>query len=328
MDVCHLRNKTFEVTDSDVQDSATVIGEDTPGIFIVTNNDKNSHGSAQIQDMLADVLSTLNSIKSQNAKANELCTKLIAENQKLADRLTEQLQHEITKVTEAICQLREETRHEIQSIRNDLNKLSTSVDERVSRHINSTKEQHDNLRKEMNTELNVAKQEISTFMQDVNKNNQEVREGFCWSELANAQKFAELDREVAELMKQISRVANNTSVQPNNSTLSDVSQVQPGQSGNNAVSEPCSSNSSCMIESIEIGCSHGMNGNLSGNVCSVTPTTSEGQILPELFLLTFSSQEQSAVHFLKDLDEYLKLKSIDEHLKLTLVSDLLQRNLP
>jgi ElaB/YqjD/DUF883 family membrane-anchored ribosome-binding protein len=67
--------------------------------------------------------------------------------------------------------LTEETRHEIQSIRDDLNKLPASVDERVSRHISSTDEQH-NLRKEMNTELNVAKQEISTFMQDVNKNNQ------------------------------------------------------------------------------------------------------------------------------------------------------------
>jgi len=66
----------------------------------------------------------------------------MAENQKLADRLTEQLQHEITKVTEAVCQLREETRQEIQSIRDDLNKLSASVDERVSRHIYSTKEQH------------------------------------------------------------------------------------------------------------------------------------------------------------------------------------------
>jgi ElaB/YqjD/DUF883 family membrane-anchored ribosome-binding protein len=158
-----------------MQDSATAIGEDTPGIFIATNNDKDSHGSAQIQDMLADVLSTLNSIQSQKTKANEeLGAKLMAENQKLADRLTEKLQHEITEVIEAICQLREETRHEIQSIRDDLNKLSTSVDERVSKYINSTKEQHNNLRKEMNTELNMAKQEISMFMQDVNKNIQEV----------------------------------------------------------------------------------------------------------------------------------------------------------
>jgi len=77
--------------------------------------------------------------------------------------------------------LREETRSEIQSIRDDLTKLSASVDERVSRHINSTKEQNDSLRKEMNTKLNVTKQEISTFMQDVNKNNQEVRDSFCRS---------------------------------------------------------------------------------------------------------------------------------------------------
>ena len=70
---------------------------------------------------------------------------------------------------------------------------------------------------------------------------------------------------------------------------------------------------------------HRTNGNaLNGNVCSMTPInvsvpTTGGQILAELSLLTFSSQEQSAVHFLKDLDEYLNLKSVDEHLKLTLV---------
>jgi hypothetical protein len=64
-----------------------------------------------------------------------------------------------------------------------------------------------------------------------------------------------------------------------------------------------------------------MDGNvLSGNVCSMTPTTSKGQILPELSLPTFSSREQSAVHFLKGPDEYLKLNSVDKHLKLTLVS--------
>jgi hypothetical protein len=98
----------------------------------------------------------------------------------------------------------------------------------------------------MNAELNVAKQKISTFMQNVNKNNQEVRDTFCQSELANAQKFAEPDRQVAELREQISRVTNNTSIQPNNSILSDVNQVQPGRSGNNAVSEPCASKSLCM----------------------------------------------------------------------------------
>ena len=141
-------------------------------------------------------LSILNNIQSQNEKANdELGAKLLAENQKLADRLTEQIQYEITKVTEAICQLREEKRREIHSIRDDLNKPSASVDERITKHVNSTKEQNDNLREEMNTELNVAKQEISTFMQAVNKNNQEVRDSFCQSELTNAQKFVELRRQ-------------------------------------------------------------------------------------------------------------------------------------
>jgi hypothetical protein len=99
------------VTDIDLQDSATVIGQNTESIFVVSNNHNDIHGSVQIQDMLADVLSTLNSIQSQNAKANEeLGAKLVGENQKLADRPSEQLQHEITKVTEALCQLREESK--------------------------------------------------------------------------------------------------------------------------------------------------------------------------------------------------------------------------
>jgi hypothetical protein len=245
----------------------------------------------------------------------------MAENGKLADRLTEQLEREITKVTDAICQLREETRHEIQSVKDDLKLQLVSM-----REYQDTLTAPNNWRQKINTELNVAKQDISTFMQDVSQNNLEVRDSFCRSELVNAQTFAELDREVAGLKEQISWVANNTSVQPNNSTLSDISQVQPGQSGNNAVSEPCTSNSSCMIESVEIGCPYGMNLNLLiGNVCSLTPInvpvpTIEGQILPELSLPTSSSREQSAVHFFKDTDEYLKLKSVDERLRLTVVS--------
>jgi hypothetical protein len=58
--------------------------------------------------MLGGVLCTLNGIQSQNEKTNEeLSAELIAESHKLADRRTEKLHHEITKVTEAICQLRE-----------------------------------------------------------------------------------------------------------------------------------------------------------------------------------------------------------------------------
>jgi hypothetical protein len=81
MDARHVENETYEVTNSDMQDSATVISEDAPGIVIVTNTDSDSHGSTQIQDMLADVLSTMNNIQNQNAKANEeLGAKLMAEN--------------------------------------------------------------------------------------------------------------------------------------------------------------------------------------------------------------------------------------------------------
>jgi hypothetical protein len=89
---------------------------------------------------------------------------------------------------------------------------------------------------------------------------------------------------------------NNTCVRHNNSTLSDVIQLQPGQSGNNTVSGPCASNSSCMIQSIEIGCLHGINENvLNSNFCSMIPIDMSlpvivGQILLQLSLPTFSSR--------------------------------------
>ena len=104
----------------------------------------------------------------------------------------------------------------------DLNKLSAGIDGRVSRHINSTIEQQDSLCKEMNTELNVAKHEISTFMQKASKKTQQLRDSFCRSELDNARKFSELDREEARL-EQISKVVNNTILQHNNCTLYDAS---------------------------------------------------------------------------------------------------------
>jgi len=48
--------------------------------------------SAQIHDMLANALSTLSSIQSQNSKANEeLGAKLMTDNHRLVDSLTEQL---------------------------------------------------------------------------------------------------------------------------------------------------------------------------------------------------------------------------------------------
>jgi hypothetical protein len=81
-----------------------------------------------------------------------------------------------------------------------------------------------------------------------------------------------------------------------------------------------------MIESVQIGCSHGMNGIvLNGNVCSTTPVNvnlliTGGNILPELSFPTFSRREQNSLQSLKDLSENLKLKSVDESFKLTLVS--------
>jgi hypothetical protein len=68
--------------------------------------------SAEKQGKLVVVLSNLLSTQCQKTNENEeLDNKLMAENQKLADGLREKLQHEITKVTDAFCQLGEETRH-------------------------------------------------------------------------------------------------------------------------------------------------------------------------------------------------------------------------
>jgi hypothetical protein len=78
----------------------------------VPNSVNENHVSAEKQGKLVGDLSNLLSIQCQKTNENEeLNTKLIAENQKLADRLTEQLQHEITKITDAIWQLKGETRH-------------------------------------------------------------------------------------------------------------------------------------------------------------------------------------------------------------------------
>jgi hypothetical protein len=68
MDAHNFRNETLELTNSNVLDSATVTYEDTQSIFIVTSNDNDSHGSAQVQDVLADVLSSLNNIYSKSKR--------------------------------------------------------------------------------------------------------------------------------------------------------------------------------------------------------------------------------------------------------------------
>jgi uncharacterized phage infection (PIP) family protein YhgE len=158
--------------------------------------------------------------------------------------------------------------------------------------------------------LQGAKQEINTLKQDVNKGNQEIRDRFSSSELVNAQKFADIDRRVADLREQMSSIANNTNGQQNNTLLSDAIQTRPSQSDTNTASETCTSNQTCMNESVEIGCSH-------GNMCAMTPVNwavpnNGSQVLPELALPKFSSRYQNAVQFVKDLDEYLKLKSVDE----------------
>jgi hypothetical protein len=105
MAACHLRKRTLEVADNDVNDgarqevydSAVVVGKDT--LAVVTNNDNDSLRPAHIEDMLPNVLCALSCSQSPNEKANELGANLMTENRKLADRLTEKLQHEITKVT-------------------------------------------------------------------------------------------------------------------------------------------------------------------------------------------------------------------------------------
>jgi hypothetical protein len=313
---------TSAVSPLERQDPVSLGDTDTLNSSIVTNSKNDSLMSAQIQVLLADVLSNLRNIKEQNEKANkELAANLMAENEKLADRLSEKVQQEITKVTQAICQLREETKGEIQLVRDEFDKLSNSVDERIAIHDKSTKHENDLLRKEMTTELQGAKQEINTIKQDVKKGNQEIRDRFCSSELSNAQKFTEIDKQVADLREQMSSIAKYTNGQQNNTLLSDAIQIRPSSSGTHTASETCTSNPTCMNESVEIGCSH-------GNMCSMTPVNwavpnNGSQVLPELALPKFSSRDQNAVQFIKDLDEYLKLKSVDERLKLALISKCL-----
>jgi vacuolar-type H+-ATPase subunit H len=58
----HLRDKILEETNSNLQVSATEIVKDTQKISTVTNSDNDKHGSAQIQDILADILSNMGSV--------------------------------------------------------------------------------------------------------------------------------------------------------------------------------------------------------------------------------------------------------------------------
>jgi ElaB/YqjD/DUF883 family membrane-anchored ribosome-binding protein len=203
---------------------STILGaSEVHGIPVEANNTNDGYVTEQIQDMLANVLNTLSNFQSQNAKANEeFAAKLMAENKKLADIFTGQLQEEIAKVTQAINDLREETKGEIQSVRNELNKLSSSVDERVCRHTESTKKALDVLRTEIGKEPKAAKKEIDAVKHEANKKNQDVLESLDHSDLTNEQTFIEVDRQVAELRGQISSIASTTKVPPNNASTSDV----------------------------------------------------------------------------------------------------------
>jgi hypothetical protein len=123
----------------------------------VPKSDNDSYVPAEKQGKLVGVLSNLLRTQCQKANENdELDAKLMAENHKLADGLREQLQHEITKVTDDISQPRVETRQETQSTTDHFNKLSAGVDMRVSRHINRSRGLHDNLRNEMSTGVNLG----------------------------------------------------------------------------------------------------------------------------------------------------------------------------
>jgi predicted nucleic acid-binding Zn-ribbon protein len=127
------------------------------------------------------------------------------------------------------------------------------------------------LRTEIGKELKAAKQEIDAVKQDVNKKNQDVLDSLSRSDLANEQKFIEVNRQVAELRGQISSIASATKVSPSNASTSDVIQMQQGQSGVETTDETRACNSTSMNESMDMECLHGMNGSsLYGKVCPTT----------------------------------------------------------
>jgi len=93
----------------------------------------------------------------------------------LVDKLNQYVKQETDKLVHDVSQLRQDNDKEIHLVRNNIKKLASNLDEKINRHVKSSKVNHEMLHKEVISEMSTVKQETDAFRQDVSKKNQEVQ---------------------------------------------------------------------------------------------------------------------------------------------------------
>ena len=121
----------------------------------------------------------------------------------LVDKLNQNVEKEIDKLVH-VSQLRRDTDKDNQLVRNDFKKLASNLEDKINRHVQSSKVSDDILCKEVILELSATRQERDEFRQDVEKKNQKFQNWICSSnttELETGKKIAEIKEEVVEFEK-------------------------------------------------------------------------------------------------------------------------------
>ena len=121
----------------------------------------------------------------------------------LVDKLNQNVEKEIDKLVH-VSQLRRDTDKDNQLVRNDFKRLASNLEDKINRHVQSSKVSDDILCKEVILELSATRQERDEFRQDVEKKNQKFQNWICSSnttELETGKKIAEINEEVVEFEK-------------------------------------------------------------------------------------------------------------------------------
>ena len=87
--------------------------------------------------------------------------------------------------------------------------MASNLEDKIGRHVKSSKLIDEILCKEVILELSATRQEIGAFRQDVSKENQKCQNWICstnTTELQNGKKITEINKEVIELKRQIADI--------------------------------------------------------------------------------------------------------------------------
>lgn len=125
---------------------------------IVTTEVGVGMSSKQLQDLLTNALSTLRTdivtITEQldsklQAVTENITARILEENEKLFEKLTQKLHNEVKKLSTDICTLRNDTEHKIQEVTTTIGGVSDSLNERIDAHV-ATKKMSDRISQETN----------------------------------------------------------------------------------------------------------------------------------------------------------------------------------